>query len=144
MGLTRFGVSMEHELVAMLDELLEREGYANRSEALRSLVRKEIVRTLPEDDSREIAGIVTLIYRYGHKRQDVSTEDFPTLTITANLQLHLHDDVCQKVITLQGTAKDVTGWARRVISQKGVIGTLNIVATEDIYQYFHGEQKQHE
>ena len=133
MGLTRFGVSMEGELVDMLDTLIEREGYANRSEALRSLIRKELVRTVPEDDSSEIAGIVTLIYRYGHKRKEAPTDEFPTLKITANLQVHLHDDICQKVITLQGSSKDVTGWARSVISQKGVVGGLTVVATEQIY-----------
>ncbi len=142
MGLTRFGVSMEQELVEMLDELVDREGYDNRSEALRSLVKKEIVRSVPEDDTREIAGIVSLIYRYGHKRKEVPTDDFPSLRITANLQVHLHNDICQKVITLQGSGRDVTGWARSVISQKGVIGGLTIVATEEIYHFLTPESKE--
>jgi len=137
MGITRFGVSMEHELADLLDELISREGYANRSEAIRSLVRKEIVKTVPDDDSKEIAGIVTLVFRYGHKHKEVPTRDYPTLRITANLHLHLHEDVCQKIITVQGSGKDVMQWARNVISQKGVIGNINIVATEEIYSYFH-------
>lgn len=142
MGLIRFGVSMEEELVEMLDRIIEREGYANRSEALRSLVRKELVRTAPEDDSREIAGIVTLIYRYGHKRKEAPTEAYPSLKITANLQVHLQDDICQKIITLQGSSRDVTSWARSVISQKGVVGGLTIAATEEIYDSLNTEHRQ--
>ena len=39
----RFGVSMEKELVEELDKLTINQNYANRSEAIRSLVRKELV-----------------------------------------------------------------------------------------------------
>ncbi len=141
MALTRFGVSMEEDLVEMLDEITQSEGYANRSETLRALVRKELVRTVQEDDNREIAGIVTLIYQYGHTRKEVPMEGFPTLRITANLQVHLHHHICQKVITLQGAARDVTGWARKVISQRGVVGNLTIMATEDIYDLLSPEHE---
>ena len=133
MSLIRFGVSMEGELVDLLDALVEREGYANRSEAIRSLVRKELVRSVSRDDDQEIAGIITLIYRYGHRSKEAPTGKYPTLRITANLQVHLHDDICQKVITVQGSARDVTSWARDVMSQKGVIGSLTVAATQEIY-----------
>jgi CopG family nickel-responsive transcriptional regulator len=41
--LVRFGVSMESDLLQQFDELIEKRHYANRSEALRDLVRAAIV-----------------------------------------------------------------------------------------------------
>ena len=38
-ALMRFGVSMEADLLAAFDTLIERKGYTNRSEAIRDLVR---------------------------------------------------------------------------------------------------------
>jgi CopG family transcriptional regulator, nickel-responsive regulator len=139
MSLTRFGVSMEEELAELLDGLVRNEGYANRSEAIRSLIRKEIVRSVPENDTRDVAGIITLIYRYGKKLREVSTATCPSVRIMANLQLHLHKDVCQKIIVVQGAGADVTGWARDVVAQKGVVGKLTVVATEEIYHYLDPE-----
>lgn len=44
MDVVRFGVSMDRELVRLLDELTSGGGYANRSETLRALVRREATR----------------------------------------------------------------------------------------------------
>ncbi len=41
-NLIRFGVAMESDLLDRFDELVERRGNANRSEAVRDLVRKEL------------------------------------------------------------------------------------------------------
>ena len=42
--LVRFGVSMDSELLKGFDKLIERKGYANRSEAIRDLLRTSKVR----------------------------------------------------------------------------------------------------
>lgn len=44
MDVVRFGVSMDRELVRLLDDLTSGGGYANRSETLRALVRREATR----------------------------------------------------------------------------------------------------
>ena len=44
--MTRFGVSMNSNLLQKFDKLIHRKGYTNRSEAIRDLIRKAIV----EDD----------------------------------------------------------------------------------------------
>ena len=40
----RFGVSLDERLLAKFDRLNERKGYANRSEAIRDLIRDSLVR----------------------------------------------------------------------------------------------------
>ena len=42
-NLTRFGVSMENDLLKKFDHLIEKKGYSNRSEAIRDLVREKFV-----------------------------------------------------------------------------------------------------
>ncbi|MFW6215684.1 MAG: CopG family ribbon-helix-helix protein, partial [Alkalispirochaetaceae bacterium] len=132
MSLVRFGVSMEEELVQLLDELASREGYDNRSEALRSLVRKELARNSGPRDEGDVAGIVTLLFPYGRKLVEAPVAAYPSLQITANLQLHLQGNVTLKVLVIQGSASDVHAWTRMVISQRGVLGKLSVIATEDV------------
>ncbi|MCS7232355.1 MAG: ribbon-helix-helix protein, CopG family, partial [Elusimicrobiota bacterium] len=38
-NIKRFGVSVEEELLKKFDEVIERQGYNNRSEAIRDLIR---------------------------------------------------------------------------------------------------------
>ena len=124
---------MERELVDRLDERAARDGYTNRSEAIRALVRKELIREVSPDDTREVAGIITLLYPYGHRMAECPVGPFQSLTIAANLQLHLHGSICLKLLVVQGSARDIHGWARVVTTQRGVVGELKVVATEDIY-----------
>ncbi len=129
---------MEEELVQLLDELASREGYDNRSEALRSLVRKELARDSGPGDERQVAGIVTLVYPYGRKLVDAPVVAYPSLQIAANLQLHLQGSVTLKILVIQGSGADVHAWARRVVSQRGVLGELSVVATEEVYAALAG------
>jgi CopG family transcriptional regulator, nickel-responsive regulator len=137
MSLVRFGVSMEEELVTLLDDLARREQYANRSEALRSLVRRRLAQEAAppgrdREDQRTVAGIVTLLYPYDRTLLRAPLAPFPTLRIAANLQLHLQDQVCLKMLVVQGAASEVHQWAQPVVAQKGVVGNLSVVATEDV------------
>lgn len=136
--MNRFGVSMEQPLVDLLDAFVEREAYPNRSEAIRSLVRDALVRSADADagagDGRSVAGVVTLVYKYGRSLPRAATGDYPSIHIAANLQLHLSGEVCIKVIVVQGTAGEVRAWAAPLIAAKGVLGHLNLVAGDDIYR----------
>ncbi len=136
----RFGVSMDKSLVELLDRFTALEGFPNRSEALRSVVREELIRRAGAEpgDTREVAGIVSLIYRYGTRIPQVTLSTYPSLRISANLQLHLERDVCIKVIVLQGAADEVNRWAGELLSRRGVVGRLMIAGTDEIYEALGG------
>ncbi len=125
---------MEQPLVDLLDEFVEREEFPNRSEAIRSLVRDALVRSAEGDDDRTVAGVITLIYKYGRSLPRVATDAYPSIHIASNLQLHLSGNVCIKVIVVQGSAGEVHGWASHLVSAKGVLGRLNLVASDEIYR----------
>ncbi|HOU35941.1 MAG TPA: ribbon-helix-helix protein, CopG family, partial [Candidatus Omnitrophota bacterium] len=66
-SLVRFGVSLERSLLQRWDRLLSARGYDNRSEALRDLIRAELVKD--EWASKdEVVGAITLVYDH-HKRE---------------------------------------------------------------------------
>ncbi|MEX2445007.1 MAG: ribbon-helix-helix protein, CopG family [Alkalispirochaeta sp.] len=139
MQLSRFGVSMERELVDHLDTLAQRRGYANRSEALRAMVRHELSHVSPGDagpdsDDREIAVLISLVFPYGFSLKRCPIEPFPSLGVTANLQLHLKGNVSLKLLVVQGRAGEVRSWAQGLTSQKGVTAHYQEIATQEIYE----------
>ena len=61
-GLIRFGVSMDRELLESFDREIVLKGYANRSEAIRDLIRNQLVEMEWSGDDVEVAGTITLVY----------------------------------------------------------------------------------
>jgi CopG family nickel-responsive transcriptional regulator len=66
--LVRFGVSLEQPLLERFDDLIRERQYTNRSEALRDLIRRELVQR-EWREGRDVAGAITLIY--DHHKKDV-------------------------------------------------------------------------
>jgi nickel-responsive transcriptional regulator NikR len=73
--LTRFGVSIQTRLLEQFDHLIAQKGYVNRSEAIRDLIRGELVEIAAEREEGEMVGTVTFVYNH-HVRQltDLLTE----------------------------------------------------------------------
>jgi CopG family nickel-responsive transcriptional regulator len=66
--LLRFGVSLEKGLLDRFDQLIKKKNYTNRSEAIRDLIRQELVKKQWLDD-KEIAGAITFIYDHQRTAQ---------------------------------------------------------------------------
>ncbi len=62
MSVERVGVSFEPRLLNKFDMLLKKRGYTNRSEAIRDLIRKEIIESEIKDEEGEVIGTLTIIY----------------------------------------------------------------------------------
>ena len=60
--LARIGIAIPEELLEEFDRLIERRGYTTRSEAIRDLIRKELVDEISVSPGAEVYGAVTLIY----------------------------------------------------------------------------------
>lgn len=133
MGLARFGVSLDEDLLEPFDALCARKGYANRSEAIRDLIRRALV----EDDWRKPQGMEagTLTLVYDHHKNDLSRR----LTrmqhdehdiIVAALHVHLDHDNCLEVLILKGAPDRMRQLADRLIACKGVKhGTFSAATT---------------
>lgn len=122
--LARFGVTMDAELLARFDELVERRGVrVNRSEALRDLVRDALVDAELRDSSLEIVGTITMVF--DHHASDLS-EKLDSLQhahygdIVSSMHVHLDPHHCLEVIVVRGTSGDVRAIADALLGTKGV------------------------
>ncbi len=121
--LKRFGVSMEENLLSALDGYVREKGYRNRSEALRDLVRKELVETAWEDEDEEVAGAIIMVYDHHHHdlvENLVSIQhDYHDIIISSQ-HVHLDHSNCLEIIALKGKIKKVYDLEARLKVAKGV------------------------
>jgi len=120
---TRFGVSMDTNLLRRFDEHIKKRGYSNRSEAFRDLVRDRLVKEEWAWEEEETVGTVTLIYDH-HQRelQEQLTEQQHRYLdkIVSSMHVHLDENNCLEVLAVKGKARDVKDVAHQLISRKGV------------------------
>ena len=123
--LQRFGVSIGEALLEKFDRLIAEQGYTNRSEAIRDLIRNRLVETEFErsSDARASIGTITLVYDH-HTREigDVLTDiahDHHDLIIST-MHAHLTHNSCLEVILVKGCGKEIRAFADHVISIRGV------------------------
>jgi CopG family nickel-responsive transcriptional regulator len=121
--LTRFGVSIAAELLARFDALIARKGYANRSEALRDLIRDRMVEEEWQGGRGEVVGTVTLVYDHGVReltRKLTGLQHHHHAEILSTLHIHLDEHHCLEVLAVRGRAGEVRRIADRLIGTKGV------------------------
>lgn len=132
-GLIRFGISMEKELLERLDREIVKRVYPNRSEAIRDLIRNQLVEIDWSQNEEEVAGTITIIYNH-HVRglSDLLLElqhDHHDMIISV-MHVHLEHDHCLEVMVIKGPAEKAKLLAGRLIGVKGVKhGKLTITST---------------
>lgn len=123
MGLTRFGVSLDNDLLKQFDERILRNGPKNRSEAIRDLIRDALVQHCWENETGDKAGTITIIY--DHHKNDV-TERLNNIehdnfeSIISKMHIHLDHDNCLEVLAVKGKAEKIRQMADEIIGTKGV------------------------
>ncbi len=130
--IVRFGVSLEKELLDKFDRLIKEKKYPNRSEAIRDLIRENLVKR-EWVEGKEVAGAITLVFDH-HKRDLVNTltdiqHDFHPLIISSQ-HIHLDYDNCLEIIVVKGKPGEVRELSDKLRSTKGVkYGALSIATT---------------
>lgn len=131
--LIRFGISMEKDLLGRLDQEIVKRGYPNRSEAIRDLIRNQLVEIDWSQEKEEVAGTITIIYNH-HVRglSDLLLEmqhDHHHMIISV-MHVHLEHEHCLEVMVIKGMASEAKELAGRLIGVKGVKhGKLTITST---------------
>jgi len=121
--ISRFGVSLEEDLLRSFDRSIAEMGYANRSEAIRDLIRDHLIQKKVAKGEGEIVGVVSLVYDHRtHRLGDIlaDMQHKAQVAINASLHIHLDENNCLEVIVLRGEAEKVHGVAGRLIATKGV------------------------
>lgn len=129
----RFGISMKEELLKQFDDLMQKKGYSNRSEAIRDLIRDYLVIQEWEEGAGEVAGTITIIYNHhvpglNHRLNQIQHHHHHLFLST--LHVHLDAENCLETIVVRGGAREVKEVAEKLISTKGVKhGKLTITST---------------
>jgi len=131
----RITISLDEELAREFDQLIERRGYSNRSEAVRDLLRRHL------EDARQARDdaphcVANLCYVYNHHERELAerlTElqhGHHDLTV-ATMHAHLDHDNCLESVILKGPTAAVRSFADAMIAERGVRhGSLNVVSVE--------------
>jgi CopG family nickel-responsive transcriptional regulator len=123
--LQRIGISLEDELLARFDELIGEKGYVNRSEAIRDLIRGELVQRdwSSSRSEEERVAVVALVYDHdsaslAQKLTHIQHENH--LAVVSSLHVHMDAHNCLEVLVLRGQAKDIVAMGESLVSTRGV------------------------
>ena len=122
MSVVRFSVSLEEELLNELDLFAKDNSFANRSQALRQLIEKNIVEKKWQCNNI-VAGAIVMIYDH-HKKEILSRSNVIQHNyfnvILSSQHYHLSHDMCLEIIAVKGKAKTLTELSDKLISIKGI------------------------
>ena len=125
-NIARFGVSLEKNLLSLFDQRIKEKKYTNRSEAIRDLIRDDLIKKQWAQNEL-VAGAITIIYDH-HKRELVNKlmdiqHNFSTLVISTQ-HVHLSHDICLEVVVVKGAAQKVQALADTLKAVKDVKHTV--------------------
>lgn len=148
--LVRFTVAVPEGLLSEFDELTARRGMAaNRSEAIRDLIRERLVEDDLTSPDAEVVGSITMVYdhhvpgltqrldqiQHGHLDEVISV-----------MHVHLDHGNCLETLAVRGRSDSVHALADQLLGTKGVRhGKLVCVATEEAIAHgSHSHAHQHD
>ncbi len=131
--ITRFGVSIDDQLIRKFDSLIARKGYATRSEAIRDMIRDTLVEQEWSSDDQETVGTITMVYNHHTRELDHALNDLQHQSfhqIISALHVHLDAHNCLEVLIVKGKSRDIKKIADRLIGTRGVKhGKLTMTTT---------------
>jgi CopG family nickel-responsive transcriptional regulator len=131
----RFTISLDDALASAFDDFIAGRGYANRSEAVRDLLRAALQRAdLAEQPQHQ--GVACLSYVYNHHERELAERmtalqhAHHDLTV-ATMHAHLDHEHCLEAVLLRGPTPAVQRFADAVCAERGVHhGQLNLIAVD--------------
>lgn len=121
--ISRFGVSVETELLKRFDELIKKAAYPTRSEAIRDLIRERLVEEEWKNPEKETIGILGIVY--DHEIREL-TENLNRIqhqyipTIVSSTHIHLDHHNCLEVVIMKGKSAVVKAVSDKLLSTRSV------------------------
>jgi CopG family nickel-responsive transcriptional regulator len=122
MSVSRFGVSLDEELLKALDEFVADNQFANRSQAIRHLIEKNLTEEKWKCDNI-VAGAVVLVFN-NQKREILkrsSEIQFEYNDVILSVQgFYLNEINYLEIIAVKGPSKRLTEVSEKLIGIKGI------------------------
>lgn len=122
MALKRFGVSLESELLEDLDQYTSDNGFANRSQAIRFLVEKNVAEQKWQCN-HIVAGTIIIMYNQDKKEivaKISSIQQNYTDVILSSTQYYVNKTFCMHIVTVMGEARRLTELSDCLTTIKGI------------------------
>ncbi|KYK29682.1 nickel-responsive regulator [Thermoplasmatales archaeon SG8-52-1] len=121
--ITRFGVSIEPELLKKFDRMIKKEGYENRSEAIRDLIRGNIIEEKSKNPDEKVIGTLTMIYDHHtgnltNKLLELQHNHNDEILSTTHIHVDHHN--CLEVLVLKGKSGSIQKLADSIKALKGI------------------------
>lgn len=132
--LVRFSVAVPEDLLRAFDRQTKRhDPQANRSEAVRDLIRASLVKEEERRPEADVIGSLTMIYDHHigdlTQRLDEVQHDY-TDEIVSTMHVHLDHHNCLEILALKGRGERVYELADKLLGLRGVKhGELTCAAT---------------
>ena len=130
--LERVGISLDKKLLSMFDRQIASQGYPNRSEAVRDLIRDSLSKEqLAQPTAQAVAGVFLVYDHHSMKLSQklIELQHNHLLQVIASTHVHLDHDNCLEVIMLKGKVKEMQKLADSITALKGVkLSRMNIMA----------------
>ncbi len=119
----RFSISLEMELSKKFDGWLKKNGYENRSEAIRDLIRDKLVEEEWKDDAKEVVAVLNLVYSHDSPElprvlTDIQHQHHSLVISSTHIHLDKHN--CLEVIIMRGQAGVIKKVASELLSLRRV------------------------
>ncbi len=121
--LTRFGISMESQLLKRFDQYISEQHYSNRSEAIRDLVREQLIHNDWKNEEKEIVGTITLVYDHHQRELSEKLTEYQHAVheqVISTMHVHLNHHHCLEVLVVKGKTSQIQELAKMILSTKGV------------------------
>jgi CopG family nickel-responsive transcriptional regulator len=122
-NIVRFGVSIEPDLLRKFDKRIKKEGYTNRSEAIRDLIRKNLIIEETKDPNRIAMGTLTIIYNHHEGNINdrlLNIQHEHNQVILSTTHVHIDHKNCLEVLVLKGKVGKIKNLSDNIKSLKGI------------------------
>jgi len=122
MSVVRFSISLEEELLKELDQYVNDNRFANRSQAVRQLIERNIIEKKWHCNNI-VAGAIVMIF--DHNKKDILAKSNEIQhnyhnEILSSQHCHLSQEICLEIVAVKGKAKILTELSDKLISIKGI------------------------
>ncbi len=121
--ISRFGVSIEPDLLKKFDRMIKKKKYTTRSEAIRDIIRENLIVEHVKDPSAQVIGTLTTIYDHHagpfiKRLLQIQHDHYKEILTTTHI--HIDHSTCLEVLVLRGEAQNIQKLADMIKALKGI------------------------
>lgn len=122
MSVARFGVSLDEDLLEALDGYVANNGFANRSQAIRHLIEKNMVEEKWKCDN-VVAGAIVLVFNNDKKdifKKSSAIQFEYKDVVLSNQGFYINEVNFMEIIAVKGPSRILTEISDKLIGLKGI------------------------